>query len=120
MDDWRIERLDASHQRGEFCCGHQSLDDFIQRYVGQYERRNLGRTYVAVRIGEKRVLGYFTLAAGSVPASQLPPQVAKKLPKHSVPVALLGRLAVDESAQGRGLGKLLLMDCLRRCAEFSR
>src|SRR5207302_11180645 len=56
---------------------------------------------------------------GAIPFQNLPPSIAKKLPKHPVPVALLGRLAVDRAAQGRGLGEQLLIDALRRCLELS-
>jgi GNAT superfamily N-acetyltransferase len=115
MADWQIERLDQSHERGDFCCGKALLDDFLRARAGQYERRNVGRTYVAVRPGEKRVLGYCTLAAGALELANLPRNAAKKLPKHPVPVALLGRLAVDRSMQGRGLGADLLFDAFKRC-----
>jgi GNAT superfamily N-acetyltransferase len=119
MADWRIERLDASYQREDFCCGKASLDEFVRTLVNQYEKRRLGRTFVAVRRGEKKVLGYYTLASGSVPFENLPPAVAKKLPKHPVPVALLGRLAVDQRAQRQGLGELLMVDALRRCLTLA-
>jgi GNAT superfamily N-acetyltransferase len=119
MDDWHIEPLDRTHERGEFCCGKLPLDEFLRSLVNQYEKRRLGRTYVAVRSGEKKVYGYYTLASGSVPFQNLPPAVGKKLPRHPVPVAHLGRLAVDQAAQGRGLGEELLMDALRRCLELS-
>jgi GNAT superfamily N-acetyltransferase len=119
MADWRIERLDRSHVRGEFCCGKAPLDDFLRSLVSQYEKRNLGRTYVAMKEGDKRVYGYYTLASGAVLFANLPVETARKLPRHPVPVALLARLAVDQAAQGRGLGIELLMDALRRCQELS-
>jgi GNAT superfamily N-acetyltransferase len=119
MDDWRIERLDRSHHRGSFCCGKASLDEFLRSLVSQYEKRKLGRTYVAVLPGEKRVCGYYTLAAGALPFESIPADRAKKLPKHPAPVALLARLAVDQTAQGRGLGAVLMMDALKRCLALS-
>lgn len=115
MDDWWIGPMGRDHVREAFACGGPSLDDFIRRLVGHHERRNLGRTYVAVRRGEPRVLGYFMLAYGSVAFERLPEAQARKLPKHPVPVGLLARLAVDRTAQGRGLGEALLIDALRRC-----
>ncbi|HZY86446.1 MAG TPA: GNAT family N-acetyltransferase [Gemmataceae bacterium] len=120
MADWQIERLDKSHQRGEFCCGKAPLDDFLRSLVSQYEKRGLGRTYVAVKPGEKRAYGYYTLASGAVAFAALPTEVARKLPRHPVPVALLGRLAVDQAAQGQGLGAELLMDALHRCLGLSQ
>jgi GNAT superfamily N-acetyltransferase len=113
MDDWRIEPLDGSHDRGGFTCGKAPLDDFLRSLVSQYEKRGLGRTYVAVLGGQKKVYGYYTLATGAIAASHLPPKIAKKLPKHPVPVVLLGKLAVDQAAQGKRLGEFLLMDALR-------
>jgi hypothetical protein len=59
MADWQIERLERSHVRDAFSCGKPPLDEFIRRLVNQYEKRNIGRTYVAVRPGEKQVLGYY-------------------------------------------------------------
>jgi GNAT superfamily N-acetyltransferase len=118
--EWLIEPLDHSHERGEFSCGKAPLDTFLHSLVSQYEKRKLGRTHVAVRPGEKRVCGYYTLASGAISFAHLPAKVAKKLPRHPVPVALLARLAVDQSAQGCGLGKALLMDAFKRCLALSK
>jgi GNAT superfamily N-acetyltransferase len=115
MGDWRIEPLGRHHVREAFSCGKPPLDDFIRRLVSQYEKRNLGRTYVALQAGEKQVCGYYTLAASAVAFQNLPEASAGKLPKHPVPVILLARLAVDQAAQGQGLGEILLVDALRRC-----
>ncbi len=120
MADWRIEPLDRSHERGEFCCGKAPLDEFLRSLVSQYEKRNLGRTYVAVRDNEKKVYGYYTLASSAVQFVNVPPKIARKLPRHPIPVALLARLAVDRSAQGQGLGAELLMDALRRCLDLAK
>jgi GNAT superfamily N-acetyltransferase len=119
MPDWQIEPLNSSHQRQEFCCGKAPLDHFLHALVSQYEKRKLGRTFVAVLPGEAKIFGYYTLASSSVACQNLPPGMAKKLPKHPIPVALLGRLAVDQGAKGRGLGKVLLRDALKRCHNLS-
>ncbi len=107
------------HEREGFDCGKPSLNDFLHSLVGQYEKRGLGRTYVAVLEREKRVQGYYTLASGGVDAASLPPKQAKKLPRHTVPVVLLARLAVDQSVHGQGLGRLLLRDALDRSVALS-
>lgn len=120
MGDWRIEPLDRSHERGDFSCGVPALDTFLSTLVRQYEKRGLGRTYVAVRPEERRVLGYYTLAAGSVSFENVPADVARKLPRHPLPVILLARLAVDRVARGQGLGEALLLDALRRSLDISR
>jgi GNAT superfamily N-acetyltransferase len=114
MDDWRIERLGKQHDRSRFDCGKAPLDDFLRSLVSQYEKRNLGRTYVAVHPGENRVLGYYTLASRSISFQNLPAEAARKLPRHPLPVILPAHLAVDRSAQGSGLGRALLADALKR------
>jgi GNAT superfamily N-acetyltransferase len=119
MDDWRIEHLDGSHDRSGLSCGKAPLDDFLRSLVSQYEKRGLGRTYVAVQGGGKKVYGYYTLATGAIAASHLPPKIAKKFPKHPIPVVLLGKLAVDQTAQGKRLGEFLLMDALRLALGLS-
>jgi GNAT superfamily N-acetyltransferase len=91
----------------------------LRTLVSQYEKRDLGRTYVATREGEKRVYGYYTLASGSLSFQNLPREAARKLPKHPVPVILLARLAVDQSAQGCGLGEALLVHAIKQCAQLA-
>jgi GNAT superfamily N-acetyltransferase len=119
VSEWQIERLDRGHAREGFDCGKPSLNDFLHALVGQYEKRNLGRTYVALQGEDRRVLGYYTLAGGAIEAESLPANQAKKLPRHAVPVVLLARLAVDQSVRGRGLGGFLLRDGLTRSLDLS-
>jgi GNAT superfamily N-acetyltransferase len=118
MVEWAVERLDRGHERADFTCGKGPLDNFLRSLVSQYERRRLGRTYVLVRPGEKRVLGYYALASGALPFASLPEKATKKLPQHPVPTILLARLAVDQSVQGQGAGGFLLRDALRRCLSL--
>ena len=100
MCEWRIERLDRGHVRAGFDSGKASLNEFLHSLVTQYERRNLGRTYVAVKEADQRVLGYYTLASGAIDVGGLPAKVARKLPRHPVPVVLIARLAVDRRRRG--------------------
>lgn len=74
--------------------------------------------FVLIEPPAARVLSYYTLSASLVDARELPDTLAKKLPRYpQLPVTLLGRLAVDQSVKGRGLGELLLIDALRRSLE---
>jgi GNAT superfamily N-acetyltransferase len=109
-----IDGLTPEHDRATFDCGHAVLDDWLKQRAGQFDRRDLARTYVAVRSGERRVLGYYAISTHGVRREDLPDDQAKGLPRIDVPVVLLGRLAVDRSAQGSGLGSLLMIDALRR------
>lgn len=112
--DWRIEELSADHDRSAFSCGHDSLDDFLKKFAGQNQKSGISKTYVAVRPEAQRVSGYYSLSAGAVHFKDIPEDLRKRLPKYPVPVAHLGRLAVDVTAQGQRLGELLLMDALTR------
>ena len=116
---WRIERLDRRHDRSAFDCGESSLDDWLKQRAGQYEKKDLSRTYVAVLGDQPRVLGYYAISTHRVSHEALPEEQAKGLPRIDVPVVLLGRLAVDRCAQGHGLGSLLLLDALRRIAHLA-
>jgi GNAT superfamily N-acetyltransferase len=111
----RIERLTKAHDRSRFGCGVPLLDDFIHRYATQYDRRGVARTFVAVLPGTAAVVGYYSLSAGGVPFDSIPADVAKRLPRHPLPIIVLGRLAVDLQAQKQGLGERLLHDAFRRC-----
>lgn len=116
---WRIEALSGEHERAGFSCGHPQLDAYLRQQAGQHGRKNLGRTFVAVRPGESKALGYYTLSASSVEFSEVPDAVRTKLPRYPLPTALIGKLAVDVSVRGRGLGEYLLMDALRRVVAVS-
>lgn len=118
--DWLIEPFTRSHDRSAFDCGRPILNEFLQVRVSQYEKRRLGKTFVAIRPGTTTVVGYYTLAAGAIAFDHLPDSNARKLPKHPVPVVLLARLAVDRSTQGQRLGETLLLDALQRSLDLAQ
>jgi len=111
----KIELLSAAHDRSGFDCGEPSLNEYLQRYARQNAQKHLGRTYVALPNGENRVAGYYTIASGAVTREDVP----ENLPHYPVPALHLGRLAVDRTAQGQGLGELLLLHALRAAAQLS-
>lgn len=115
----RIERLAAHHERTSFSCDKSLLDNFLHKLARQYERKNYSRTYVAVKDDGASVMGYSTLSAGAIEFTEIPDEVQRKLPRHPAPVAHLGRLAVDESSQGQGVGALLLADALHRSWQLA-
>jgi GNAT superfamily N-acetyltransferase len=117
---WLVEGFASSHDCGAFSCGHETLDVFLKQYAGQNQRLGVSRTFVAVRPGERIARGYYSLAAGSVRLEDLTDEQRKRLPRYPVPVAHLGRLAVDRSVQGQGLGEHLLIDALCRVARAER
>ena len=102
-----FETLQAYHNRQDFDCGKPALNQFLQRQARQNADRNVGITHVAVaEAGEAKVLSYYTLLTRVVDAEIVP---NKKLPRGEIGVVLLGRLAVDQTAQGQGLGRLSLL-----------
>ena len=100
-------------------CGHPILTEWLRQRAGQFENRDLCRTYVATRSGETTVLGYYAISNHRVAHEALPASESKGLPRLDVQVVLLGRLAVDRSVQGQGLGSLLLIDALRRARHLA-
>jgi GNAT superfamily N-acetyltransferase len=113
----RIELLDARHRRAGFGCGEPALDDFLANLAGQQQRRNFGRTYVALAGDGLSVIGFVTVSAGQVATADLP--AGLKLPRYPMPVMRVGRLAVDSRHQGRGIGKELLRFALVLAQEWS-
>lgn len=97
----------------EFACGDASLDRFIRRFAVETQKSGKSRTYVTTR-GD-RVVGYYSLAPGSVAPDRAIARAAAGQDAQDVPIILIGRLAVDVAEQGRGLGSQLLLDALRRC-----
>lgn len=117
---FRIETLAPEHDRAAFSCGVEALNQYLLRQVSQDVRRSVSACYVAVEVGTGRIAGYYTLAAGGVPLNELPPTLTKRLPRYpSVPVARIGRLAVDQAFHGRSLGAALLADAALRAARSS-
>jgi ribosomal protein S18 acetylase RimI-like enzyme len=110
-----FELLDRSHKRDAFSCGVDPLDRYFYQQVTQDVRRCVTACYLAVEAGSGTIAGYYTLAAGAVLLSGMPPALAKKLPRYpDVPVARLGRLAVDRNFRGRKLGAAMLWDAVLR------
>lgn len=115
------ERFDpAAHAVADFACGEESLDRWLHRYAGQGERRDATRTFVAAD-EQGTVWGYYTLVAGQLEHVEATEAVRKGLSRHfPIPVAILARLAVDESSQGQGLGASLLNDALERICRAAQ
>jgi GNAT superfamily N-acetyltransferase len=110
-----IRKLLATDQVDTFDCGQAALNQFLQRYALVSQKANSAQTYVCCQDDE--VVGFYSLAAGSVDPGSVPSRVMKGLARHPVPVMVLARLAVDSEHQHRGLGRALLKDALLRTAQ---
>lgn len=107
--------LTKNHNRENFDCGEESLNEFLKKFARQNDKRGLGKTFVLVEEGQSEVLGYYTLSSGAVTFEQIP----ENLPRYPIPVAHLGRLAVSVKVKGLGLGGVLLIDALKRIAKVA-
>ena len=120
MTRYHIRPLDSSLDVGTFNSGSLPLDQYIRRYASQDVRKNVARAFVVTPDDRpEQLAGFYTLSAGSVNCSDLPQALARKLPRYPVPVALIGRLAVDTQFRGKGLGAILLADACHKVVQAS-
>jgi GNAT superfamily N-acetyltransferase len=108
------EKLSSVHNVSGFDSGEPALDDWLRRRAVQNEASGASRTYV-VCVGRK-VVGYYTLAAGAVAHAEAPGRLRRNMP-DAVPVMVLGRLAVDRTIHGQGVGTGLLRDAVLRTVQ---
>ncbi len=115
------EVLHSTHKKTDFSCGKDILDNYFIHQATQDVKRKLSACFVKIDSETGLIQGYYTLANSSIPLHLVPVELQIKLPKSyvSIPATLLGRLAIDLRYQGKGIGKLLLMDALYRSYENS-
>jgi len=113
--NYLIEALNKTHDRANFDCEEADLNDFLKHYARQNDSKGLGKTFVAVFPEERQIRGYYTISSGSISFEVFP----ENLPRYPIPIVHLGRLAVNKTAQGTGLGGLLLFDALRRSIKLA-
>ncbi|MGH6933187.1 MAG: GNAT family N-acetyltransferase [Dongiaceae bacterium] len=108
--DWREEPIGKQHDRAAFDCGSPALNDYLKRYARQNHESGGAKTFVAVSPEHGvRILGFYSISPGAVAFGRVPADVTRRLGRHEVPVFRLGRLAIDRSMQGLGLGADLLL-----------
>jgi ribosomal protein S18 acetylase RimI-like enzyme len=108
-----IEPL-GPHIRTQFSCGVAELDRYFREMASQDIKRRVSNCFVAIE-DAGTVAGYYTLAATSLPLTELTPEETKRLPRYPLlPAGLIGRLAVDERFRGLGLGSSLVVDAVAR------
>ena len=115
------ELLQSNHDRDSFDCGNELLNQYLKTQAGQDIRKKISVCYVLCP-SENRIQGYYTLSQNSIPLEAFPPEIQKKFPPsyRSIPTTLLGRLAIHQQDQGKGLGKIILIDALKRCWETAQ
>lgn len=118
------EILSNSHKKLkiDFSCGKELLDTYLRTQASQDVRIKLSACFVSLHVETGLIQGYYTLSNNSIPLDIVPESFKNQLPNsyHSIPTTLLGRLAVDKRFKGTGVGKMLLIDALRRSFEISK
>ncbi len=111
--------LDSLHDKKNFVCGKELLDNYLHTQAKQDVKRKLSACFILSE--GKAVKGYYTLSSTTIQRDLLPQEIIKKLPPSykDLPAILLGRLAVDRRYHGQGLGELLLIDALKRSYDTS-
>lgn len=110
--------LDKSHDFLEFDSGSEPLNTFLVRHALANQANGSARTFVG--LDGDLVIGYYSLAVGSVLYDEAPERMAKGLARHPIPVLLMARFAVDKNYQGQGVGKGLFKDALKRCLTVAK
>lgn len=116
------ENLNSSYKKKEFSCGKDMLDNYLHKQANQDIKRKLSACFVLNDKETDLLKGYYTLTNNSISQELIPKEFQKKLPNSykSIPTTLLGRLAIDNRFQKQGVGKLLLVDALKRSYEISK
>ena len=106
--------LSAEHALDDFTCGVASLDEWLKRRAYPNQVSGASRTYVVTE--GRKVVGYYCLASGALALNIAPSSVRRNMPAP-VPMAVLGRLAIDLLWQGKGLGAAMLQEAVMRSAQ---
>lgn len=115
-----ITSLQKMHDRNDFNCGIETLNQYLQTQASQDAKKNVAVTYVLTLPRSDNILGYYTLSSISIFPGELPNELIKKLPRYPVlPGILLGRLTVDIRSQGMSIGQYILIDALKRSLQVS-
>lgn len=111
----KIEKLRQDHAVGAFDCGNNDLNAFLQKHALPSQNSGGSATYVG--LADQTVIGYYSLAVGSVQYEKAPDRLKKGLGQYDIPIMLLARLAVDRHWQKKDIGAGLLKDAMLRTLQ---
>ena len=118
---WQEAPLAKRHDRAAFDCGDADLNLYLQKYARRDHESGGAKCFVAAPAdAPARILGFYTLSPASLEYARTPALAKKGLARYDVPAFRLGRLAVDKTAQGRGLGGALLLRAADRCIRVAQ
>jgi ribosomal protein S18 acetylase RimI-like enzyme len=115
---WVFVDFDKKYNRSKFDCGEPGLNIYLKTQMSQDVIRKANVPVLAVN-QQNEVIGFYTLSSGAVEFTNFPEALKKKIAPYPVPIARIGRLAVDNTTKGQGLGKELLFHAIDRLEEVS-
>ena len=110
------QSISEQHDLSLFDCKNETLSQWLQKKALRNQTNGASRTFVICE--NNRVIGYYTLAAGSIERLDSPGNVSRNMP-NPIPIIVLGRLAIDINYQKKGLGKALLKDAMLRILSIA-
>ena len=123
----KIEPLDSrKHERSNFCCDRDSLDNYIHKQASQDLKKRVATIFVLIDEPETSpqkldILAYYTLSNYTIDIDELDNSLAKSLPRYpKLPATLLGRLAVDRTQTGKRFGELMLINAIKKSLQISQ
>ena len=108
----------ARHDRSRFASGNERIDAYFRQTISQDMKRGYAAGYVLIEKASAKIAGFYTLSSHSLPLTELPAEVIRKLPRYpSVPAVLIGWLGRDAIFRGQHVGSMLLADAITRLAS---
>ncbi|MDZ7962731.1 MAG: GNAT family N-acetyltransferase [Aulosira sp. DedQUE10] len=118
---WNFVPIDKKYQREHFDCGYTVLNDYLKKYARQNHEKGIAKTFVAISQSQSlKIDGFYTVSPSLIEFASLPEPYQKGMPTYPIPVILIGKLVVDNSVRGQGLGGELLVDALFRAVKASQ
>jgi len=118
---WNFLPIDQRYQRDSFDCGYPVLNDYLKKYARQNHIKGIAKTFVVIPAsGRLKVDGYYTINSSVIEYESIPDDFKRRIPAYPVPAVLIGKLAVDKSVQGQGLGRELLVNALIRVVRAAQ
>jgi GNAT superfamily N-acetyltransferase len=111
--------LTESHDSAAFNSGEPALEEWLRQRAWAIQQLAASRTYVVCPTGSTTIIGYVALSMGQILAQEVTGAMRRNMPRH-IPAVHLGRLAIDRAWQGKGLGRALLADVVRRALLASQ
>jgi len=116
---WKFVDFNKAYDRLKFDCNEPALNDYLKTKISKDMERRANVPQYAIN-NKNEVVGYYTLSSGSVEFKNFPISLKNKIAPYPVPVALIGRVAVDNSMKGLGLGKELLIHAIDRVEQSAK